>query len=384
MFKKIKTIDDIKPFVSDRPEIRFAESPNGITIACYMFQDSETFAAPEALECRGIAFDAEGNIVSRPLHKFFNVGETESTLPQNLFKKDLVAVFEKLDGSMIATCATPDGFALKSKNSFQSDVAVWATDFVQAHTNFSDFCQDVTDRKWTAIFEYMDPRQPIVVMPDVSSLRLLHVRDNYTGDYITLDPHHEVWSLVKKHNIPLVQGFSLNVEEAMKSLEHMEDMEGYVFQFSDGTMAKAKCPWYLLRHRVVTFLREKDVAEMALHETLDDTKFFLSQQNIDLTAIEDIERRVKNDLVEMMETIDRVCAEDGHLSRKDFALKNKHLPLFGFMIKKLDGKDFDIKDFYEKRMLRERFSLDVLPKTSAIADFNVEKMSTETCKKMKL
>lgn len=53
LFKKIESIEDVKPFVSCKDEIRFLEQPNGATIGCYMFMDSKTFDTVEALECRG-------------------------------------------------------------------------------------------------------------------------------------------------------------------------------------------------------------------------------------------------------------------------------------------------------------------------------------------
>jgi RNA ligase len=107
MFKKIHTIQDVQPAVADVKEIRFNRQPNGITIGRYIFTDSNTFNVAEALECRGIAFDDNGQIVSRPLHKFFNAGEKEWLTPDRLLKREaageVAAIFEKVDGSMIAS-----------------------------------------------------------------------------------------------------------------------------------------------------------------------------------------------------------------------------------------------------------------------------------------
>ncbi|MFN4181023.1 MAG: RNA ligase, partial [Armatimonadota bacterium] len=104
MFKTIHSIDDVLPFVEHKKEIRFTRQPNGARVGCYVFMDGSTFDSLEALECRGIAFDEDGKIISRPLHKFFNLGEKPHTSFQRLSERgDLVSVQEKLDGSMIAT-----------------------------------------------------------------------------------------------------------------------------------------------------------------------------------------------------------------------------------------------------------------------------------------
>jgi RNA ligase len=103
-FKRIEHIDDIRSAVTGKEEIKYILQPNGTTIVCYMFQDSHTFDTPEAIECRGIAFGSDGKIVSRPLHKFFNMGEKAWLTPDELLKRDdVVAIYDKLDGSMIAT-----------------------------------------------------------------------------------------------------------------------------------------------------------------------------------------------------------------------------------------------------------------------------------------
>jgi len=85
--------------------------------------DSNTFDSPEALECRGIAFDQSGKVISRPLHKFFNVGEKEWLSSDSLMKRsDISAIFDKIDGSMIATAWVNGELRLRSKKEFDSKV----------------------------------------------------------------------------------------------------------------------------------------------------------------------------------------------------------------------------------------------------------------------
>lgn len=370
MFKIIETIDDIRPFVAHKKEIAFSKHENGMTVACYQFRDSDTFDVPEALECRGVTFNAKGEIVSRPLHKFFGVGETSFTSLDEIKQKSLKAVFDKIDGSMIATCKTDHGFALRSKQSFQSPVAQYATEYVHHpdRRHFREFCEEVAAQNLTAVFELTDIRQPIVIVPKTpSALSLLHVRDNRTGDYVLLNPNHFIHDLIRRHNIPQVTSFSLSLDEAMSSLSEMTHQEGYVFQFDHGDMAKVKCEWYLRCHRSVTFLREKDVALSALHENLDDVKSIMRDLGTDLSKVEWIERRVKNDLIELMDAIESPIQEDGHLDRKVFVEKHQKHPHFKLLMMRYSGRmDLPLKQYYEQKLLPNRFGLTVLDDLSIL------------------
>ncbi len=91
MFRVIRHVSDIRDEVAEKTEIRFLSQPYGLTVACYLFMDAATFDTPAALECRGITFDKTGAVVSRPLHKFFNIGEREETQPHKLLSRTDIA-----------------------------------------------------------------------------------------------------------------------------------------------------------------------------------------------------------------------------------------------------------------------------------------------------
>ena len=359
-FKTVRHIDDIRPFVKNKKEIFFTTHENGVTICCYAYKDASTFDTLESLECRGIAFDAKGLVVSRPLHKFFNVNESVETQTASLLKKNIIAYMEKIDGSMLSTCKVGNEIVLRSKASFSSDVAVWGTAFMNERKNFKDFCEEVSLLGLTASFEYMDPRQPIVIASKNQSLTLLHVRDNITGTYVMLDKNHAVWNLIKHHKIPVAPVFSLSFEEMLENAKTATHTEGYVVQFDDGDMVKLKTEWYLLRHRAISFLRERDVAVLALNEGLDDTKSILREMGADMKRVEEIETRVKNTLLSLEDEIAQVCKADGDLNRKAFVEKHQKNPLFSLMIKKMDNRNYSLKEYFEKKILRRDFGLSVI------------------------
>jgi RNA ligase len=364
MFKTIRHIDDVRPFVADKKEIRFQRQSNGVTIGCYMFMDSKTFYSPEALECRGIGFDDSGRVVSRPLHKFFNLGEKEWLSPDKVAQRtDLVAVFEKLDGSMLATAWVDNQLQWRSKKSFGSDVVTLTQKMLLEPDNahIEAFSKEVAGDGMTAIFEMMHPQARIVVSVDKPKMRLLHVRDNETGEYVLLDPAHRIHAMVERHGVELAPRFSMTeLSEVLASLDTMQEQEGYVLQFANGDMVKLKCPWYQRLHRSITFLRERDIALAALNEELDDLKAVLAEAGIDLAPVNEVEARVKARMLELMDAIETKAKEGAHLDRKGFALANQKDPLFGLMMAQYLGKEPDLREWFTKNRLKEEFSLRVL------------------------
>ena len=359
-FPNITYISDVQSKLSNKPEIRFMVQPNGITVACYMFADSDTFDSPEALECRGIAFDASGKIVSRPLHKFFNVGEKPFTQLDQILKNeaDIVAIYEKLDGSMIATCDVGGKDEWRSKKAFHSEVVNLTKEYVKSHPNIEAFAQECVNRGCTAIFELTHPSAQIVVTQREPKMRLLHVRDNVTGEYLLLDRTHEIHTLVEQHKIEcVVRFYEVWVSDLIESLPNMTQQEGYIIQFASGDMVKLKCPWYLRLHHSITFLRERDIALLALNEELDGVKGSLIEAGIDLTEVNAVESRLKQILINISDTVESVHECDKNLSRKDFALKYKGHELFSLLMIRYAGQEVNIAHWYEKTKLKEDFGL---------------------------
>jgi RNA ligase len=86
-FPEIKTIQDVLPHIEGRTEFRVMEK-DWYSVVNYMVSLEETFqwdsddpvGSAVRRECRGLIFNREGELVSRPYHKFFNVGEKDQKL----------------------------------------------------------------------------------------------------------------------------------------------------------------------------------------------------------------------------------------------------------------------------------------------------------------
>lgn len=367
MFKRIESIDDLRPAVEHKQEIRFYKQHNGITMSMYLFMDSKTFDSPEAIECRGAAFDENGKIVSRPLHKFFNMGEKDYLTPEKLLEREargeVVGIYEKLDGSMLATSWVNGEMQWRSKKAFNSEVVKLAKEFLSDHAHrhvapaISEFAFWCAFHGMTAIFELTHPQAQIVVPQDMPRMRLLHVRDNVTGEYVLLNKNHKVQEMVEELDVPQVGMFGLTLQQAFDALETMHNREGYVVQFSNGDMVKIKCPWYTRLHRSITFLRERDIAMLAIKEELDDMKQHMREVGISLEKVEDVEARLKHILLSIETDIREIYEQGKHLDRKEFAMKNKGNPLFGLAMQMYLGTESNLKDWYIKSRLKDDFGL---------------------------
>ena len=74
-FPVIRHIDDLLEHVAHLTYLAENEKPNGTRVVSYIHTDADSFANEWERECRGITFSKEGHILSRTLHKFFNLGE---------------------------------------------------------------------------------------------------------------------------------------------------------------------------------------------------------------------------------------------------------------------------------------------------------------------
>ena len=107
-FPIIETINDVLPHIAGRTEFIVAERED-YTVINYMVNMPDTFDIDESnpltglirRECRGLIFDKSGYLISRPYHKFFNIGEREETQVNKIDFTVSHTIMEKLDGSMV-------------------------------------------------------------------------------------------------------------------------------------------------------------------------------------------------------------------------------------------------------------------------------------------
>ncbi|MEM2159609.1 MAG: RNA ligase [Candidatus Nitrosotenuis sp.] len=367
LFPYIATIDDLLPHISHLPEIRVSTQPNGYVVVCAMIADDNTYGGDESMwarECRGITFDRDGKIAARPMQKFFNMNEREDTQEHLLDFSKVCRIMDKRDGSMIHPVLVDGAVVMKSKKSFDSDVATAATKFVQNIQNehYYNFCEKELKAGRTPIFEYTAPNARIVLHYPTEELRLLHIRDNYDGGYYSLDH--------VRGKIPIVDDYDLRfgdpthhefLPKLKKHLEIDKGYEGFVIQFMNGDMVKVKTKWYLDLHHSVTFPTYRSVAQLVIDEAIDDLKSHLAAAGNNeklLEIIHAIEAGVVYKLVELETNTSYLYDEFKHLDRKHFALATKDNPLFSLAMSMYLGKEPDFKGFYLKNEFKNNWSTD--------------------------
>lgn len=365
-FPYIENLSQMKSILEAKPELRLIDSGIGTLSVAYNISDRNTFKDPLACEARGITFDKEtGNIIGRPLHKFFNLGEREDTLKNNVNFSDIFSIWDKIDGTMISLHRVNGNLAVKTKKSFLSNEAKRATQFLSKpeNQNILKFCNELVD-EFTPVFEFTDPENTIVISHKKMDVVLLHVRHIKTGSYIPYnDP--DLTALVEKYNVkrlsPLnlkqTEKGTLDIDSVLEDLKVIEGIEGYIMQFNDGRMIKIKSDWYNAQHRAEAGLRERDVVKMFLDGTLDDVKGALKTDGYDITKLESIESNVLAELNKMETYITEKVELLKGLDMKSAALKiNNEMPnnpLNGFVLISLRGKEPDLMTYFERNKLQD-------------------------------
>jgi RNA ligase len=182
-FPIIRNIQDVLPAIEGRDEFAVVDK-NGYTVINYHVMMLDSFDCSIRRECRGIIFDSNtGEILRRPLHKFFNVNEREETLLKNLDFTGQHWVDTKLDGSMIAVFKHCNELIYGTKM-VAEDFDVLVKQFVrESSVDYQSFCEQVIDAGYTPIFEFMHPLKRIVIDYGKPALTLLAVRNMITGEF---------------------------------------------------------------------------------------------------------------------------------------------------------------------------------------------------------
>jgi len=307
-FPIIKTIDDVLPSIKGHDEFIVAERPFG-TVINYLVALEDSFDDPIRRECRGIIFYPDGRIMSRPYHKFFNLGEKNETRPANLDFGQNPMIMDKLDGSMIRPIILPDGSWKFGTKMGITDVAEQAYNWMYScntdlsiRNNYKWFIEDCIHDNYTPIFEWCSRSQRIVLDYPEDQLILTGLRNNITGLYV--DIH------TRKGNIPTVEIFGkMDLNQIQEMAANDQNREGWVVAWPCGKRVKIKLDWYVTLHKAKEAIyREKYVIDAILNDFLDDLKGKLLDEDRD--RVEKFEDEFTNGvgdrMAELIEIFDKI------------------------------------------------------------------------------
>lgn len=326
-FPIIETIDDVLPHIKGREEFRVLDK-EWYSVVNYMVAFENTFAWDEndtigsaiRRECRGLIFDVNGKLISRPYQKFFNVGEKKETQLDKINLYEPHVVLQKLDGSMIRPIPTADGFRLATKAGV-TDVSMNAETFIADKLNYSLFIKKCIRKGTTPIFEWCSRKNRIVVDYPEDQLILTGVRYLDTGAYVAysnMKMYAESWDIPV---VKAIDGLSVqNIELFVNQIREWEGTEGVVLRFDSGQMLKIKSEDYILRHRSKDAInQEKNVIQTIVEDAVDDLIPLLTPEDAD--RIKRFQRAFHASLEEVASDLyDQYQSLNKKGTQKDFAL----------------------------------------------------------------
>jgi RNA ligase len=206
------------------------------------------------LSARGLIFRKDsGEIVARPMPKFFNFGQSEAN---QIATDGPIEVTEKEDGSMGVLYMAPDGrYAVSTRGSMHSDQAEHATDLYRARYDLTW----VPDEDHTFIFEIIYPEGRIVVdYGDMDDLILIAAVNKKTGRSANREQ-----LVAFGYPGPIVPIYSFPTFASVFEAEQKSGHEGFVVRFVDSDeRLKIKFDDYIALHKMMFGLSRKSVWEV--------------------------------------------------------------------------------------------------------------------------
>lgn len=312
----IRHLDDALALIEGRKDFVVKRDPAYIAID-YAVAFPDTFEDARRHELRGLKFYPDtGEIMARPLHKFFNVGEKEHTQPHLLdFDADHI-IMDKLDGSMIHPALLRDGSVRFMTRMGVTDVARKAERHLSG--GLRTMLADLLASGVTPVFEFTAPDNRIVVRYAESGLTLLAVRDTLTGEY---EKRAGVESVAAALGIPAVRTWERPASgaELIDTVRAIKGAEGVVICFASGLWVKIKGEEYALMHKAKdSITREKNVLATILDGLADDLRPLLSPE--DRAQLDGYEAKLTAAMLACAERVDATVAQGAHLDQKAFAV----------------------------------------------------------------
>ena len=320
----------------------------------YRFNAPSVFDTPVKRELRGITFSRKtGEVVSRPFHKFFNVGEHEETEEEKLSNREFIAR-EKLDGTMLHPVLINGEIKFLTQKAFSNPQTEKGEELLKKDEKLYRAVRELLQRGYTPVFELISPKFQLVIPYDREELILTELRQNRTGKYLLEERENELKEMGFK-TPPKLTG---KLNELKRKIENAEMIEGYVLK--DLTVkepfplfAKLKSPWYHSHHYAFTYLHnipDHKLFNLFLQGKADD--IFAAVLNREL-------RRKKQKRLEKMVSLYRTLIETAE-KLSDFYGK----PEFEIRLKEEIGK---IKRKHSKDFSQLNIREDYVKEASRIA-----------------
>lgn len=365
-FKNIPTIENCYSFLGTGAFISKEENIDGTDIVTFSYRLANygDFNVEFARNLRGITFNKKtGEILTLPFHKFFNFNECPFSEFENIKNKKIVKVREKADGSLIQFFMINNNLYSKTKMTCFSEQSAWAMEIINRNENLKKEIVNKIQAGFTPLFEFVSPRNRIVISYSIEELIYLGSRNNSTGEYdfTPLENCKNIYCYDVKEDI----------NEVAEIVNNFEDKEGVVVVFEDGDMVKIKTKDYILLHKTKdNVLNENSLVELIITEKLDDIKSLFSEDENMIKYVNSMEQIVKTEYNYYINEAEKFYFSNKNLSRKDFAIKGQkelNKAIFSLAINlyaknEIDYAKYNYKFISDKLWKKEDFSLTFIDK----------------------
>lgn len=306
--------------------------------------------------------------MSRRYHKFFNLGERQETLPENIDFSQPHVILEKLDGSMISPLVFGDNVRWSTKMGI-TDTSMQTEVFIAQNPQYTRFAKFCHKKGLTPIFEWCSRQNRIVVDHPVDQLILTAVRKIVEGTYYNQKRLQVLGFFFQIPIVKVVASSHDSIDALVTAIRMDEGGEGVVVRFKDGHMLKIKSDWYVRIHRAKEFLTSDRLKiEAILSEKVDDVLPFLTEP--DKVALQEFQTELWNNInmfVMLVENI-HLYIHRQNLDRKQFALSD--IASGSGMIRSIIFKCWDdvdkVRPFVIDKVLKSTSSNQALEKTAEI------------------
>lgn len=340
----------------------------------YRIGKYKDFKDYNAFECRGIAFNMLNGEPIWGIHKFFNVDEVEDTSWENIKNKKF-DIYEKVDGSLIATYIFQGKIYVKTNGSFYSDQAIEAGNIIKNNQIIENAIRLLEANSIQAIFEYVAPENQIVLYYEEPDLVLIQGRNKVTGGYIPLD---FLKQFLEQYGLYISCAKKTYIDD-LQSVYNMEGIEGFVIenQYNKREKYKIKTKWYLDRHRVLgdNELKWKEIVPLILNNKIDDVLSFLTPKSYKYHQLIEMQATISELLAGTIKAITDIIAEmrTNNMSRKEIVIKYKDCFYFHALmmsINKPDDIENNVKEWIKKNTVKKRKADDFMEHLPKKGDSN--------------
>lgn len=284
-----------------------------------------------ALNARGLIVDYNtGDVIAKPYDKFFNFGqilenrqleEELSSWPNDISGME---VTEKLDGSLGIMYTYKDNLMLSSSGTVVPDALMQWPERVEKF-----FTKEVRDklleigRKYTLLFEVLDPDNTIVIKHDTFSLVLHGIIETSTGKDLS---RGEILALLGEYDLlsdlqltPIYTGIN-TLDDINAVIKTLVNKEGFVVRFPGGKRLKFKTDDYVAFHRSVDIFGATTIKNIEIWTALfilDELDDILSKVSVSPFYNKSIEMDIQHFLLVQLDFTNLINVLNNYIKKYD-------------------------------------------------------------------